>query len=190
MKPIYLMFTGLSLSGKTWLFNKIQEKFPNVFFPLDSRSIHDYLNQFEVFQDDMSVDGRAYKMRQEATDTFQKDIVSVIAQNGYSIAHDSCNRVKKDREERLNLVKKLSPGIKTALLYVNPPRKSVLESAKREDAGLIAKGRDGVWVNLYNKQIETYEQPDINEADHFFEFDGSNEKDVLKFLGNILNEVV
>ncbi len=181
------MFTGLSLSGKTWVFKKIEEKFPNRFFPLDSRSLHDYLNQFEVFKDDNTIEGRAFVMRQEATDSIQRDIVGVIAKHGYCIAHASCNRSEKDRRERLEEVKKLNPEIKTVILYVNTPKEIVLDRAKKEDVRLISLGKSPAWVDLFNKQVETYEPPKKDESDFLLEFNGDNLEDVIEKIKEILS---
>lgn len=181
------MFTGLSLSGKTWLFNKINSKFQNRFFPLDSRSIHDYLNQFDVFKDDNTVEGRAYIMRQEATDSIQRDIVGVIAKHGYNIAHDSCNRLKKDRKDRLDQVIKLNPELKTVIIYVNTDREIILNRAKDEDLRLEKLGKPKAWEELFKKQNETYEPPSKDECNYLLEFNGSNEGEILAELEKILS---
>lgn len=187
MTPIYLMFTGLSLSGKTRLFKKIDEEFPKRFFPLDSRSIHDYLNQFEIFKDGNTVDGSSFVMRQEATDALQKELVGVITKHGFSIAHDSCNRLEKDRRERLEGVKKLIPGLKTVILYVNTPKEIVLERAIKEDQRLKSLGNPPAWEELYNKQVQTYEKPNNNESEYLIEFNGKNLDEVLNTLKDILS---
>lgn len=182
------MFCGLSLSGKTFLANKIVDKYPNMFFPMDSRSIHTYLNQFEVFKDDNSIKGKSYEMREKMTNAFQKDIINIISEYGHSIMHDSCNRKVEERESTFKLVKSINPDVKTLLVYVNPEREIIKSRAIEEDKQLIKKGNKAVWEELFNKQVESFDVPDSSETDFFFESDGNNVDELLGYLGNILSK--
>lgn len=187
MNPIYLMMTGYSLSGKTFLVNKIIKKFPKTFYIIDTRSIHDYLNKYDIFLDDNAINGRAYNMRQDATDTIQRDLITVITKNGYSIVHDSCNRIKKEREETLKLVKEKSPDIKTVIIYVNTGQDIVKKRSQELDKKVIEiEKKEPVWEKLIDKQIETYEKPSKDECDYYLEYNGKNEAEIISSLSDIL----
>lgn len=150
MKPIYLMMSRYSLSGKTYLVDKLIKKFPKTFYIIDTRSLHDYLNKYDIFLDDNTVEGRAYQMRQEATDAIQKELISVITKNGYSIIHDSCNRKKNERFDTLKLVKEKSPGIETVIIYVNTGKDIVRKRSDVLDKKVIEIEKKGSCLEKFN----------------------------------------
>lgn len=182
----YLFTVGFSLSGKTWLVNKIKERYPKRFETVETRSIHDFLNTMEAFKDDNTISGGSYGLRQEATFEIRKGLISLFAKNGINIIQDSCNQVNKDRQERLDLVKSVIKDVKTVLIFVNTGINVIEKRADDEDRKLIGQGKPAAWRDLIEKQKERMEIPSKDEVDLFIEYDGSNWGEVLKKLDKIL----
>jgi hypothetical protein len=182
------MAVGFSLSGKTKIIKKILKKYPKKFFVIDTRSIHDYLNkQYDLFQDNNTVDESIYKTRQRATDAMQLELLKVMVEDGFSIIKDSCNQVRADRKKQFEIVKSINPKIKTVILYVNPSEKELLETISKYDQKLLKKGQKPTWIDLYQKvQKERMQIPTRAEADFFIEFDRHNEKSVLSEIESIV----
>ncbi|MCK9368922.1 ATP-binding protein [Candidatus Dojkabacteria bacterium] len=187
MKTIFLMMVGYSLSGKTTIVKQIAQRYPKRFFVLDTRPIHDYLNTIDIFQDDNSVNGPAYQLRQDSTDAIQDALLSTIGKKGISVISNSCNQVKKERKERLSLMKRLVPNMKSVILFVYPNENLVLERAKKEDEALIVQGKKPVWMDLHKKQIERMEFPTKEEANYLLEYNGNNLEEILSELEKIIN---
>jgi gluconate kinase len=187
MKTIFLMMVGYSLSGKTTIVKQIIEKYPKKFFVIDSRRIHDYLNTIDIFQDDNSITGPAYKLRQESTDSIQNALLISLGKNGISIISNSCNQVKRERREKISLLKNLVPNMKSVILFVYPNENIVLERAKKEDEALIVQGKKPVWIDLHNEQIKRMEFPTKEEANFLLEYNGNNIEEILLQLEKIVN---
>ena len=187
MKTIFLMMVGYSLSGKTTIVNIIKQRYSKRFIVLDTRGIHDYLNTIDIFQDGNSTEGSAYQLRQDTTDAIQEAMVSVLCRKGVSVILDSCNQIKKERKERISLMKGLVPSMKSVILFVYPNEKVVLERIKKEDDALIAQGKEPVWGELHKKQIERMEFPTKEEASYLLEYNEDNLEEILSELEKIIN---
>jgi len=181
------MLVGYSLSGKNTLTSKIVKKFPKSFFVLSTRSIHDYLNTNEIFQDDYSVEGESYKLREECSDAIGNSLLTVLGKHNLSVISNSCNQVQKERKERIDTIKNLIPDLQTVILFVNPKEEVLLKRIKKEDDALREQSRKPVWEELYKKQITRMEVPTKEEADVFIEYNCENDTEVLESLGKIIN---
>jgi len=183
---IYLYTVGLSLSGKTWLVEKIKEAFPNKFAVIKSRSIHDMLNSMQPFKDDNSVDGESYEMRGEFTKEIRMLLIELFAKEGIDIIQDSCNLKKEERLRRVEGVKGIVPQVKTVLIYVDTDQEIVKERAKKEDD----KNGNTIWMELFNKQIDEIEVPESSDANHFIHYDGSNWSEVIEEISRMVEDGV
>lgn len=180
---IYLFTVGMSLSGKSWLVDKIQESFPKRFAVVDSRNIHDMLNKIGPFIDDNSTSGPSYDLRQKFTKEIRTLLIKLFAENNIDIIQDSCNLEKKARQERTSAVRKVVPNVKTILIYVNTSKEVIKSRAIKEDR----KENKTVWQDLYNKQLEKFEIPSKDEADFFIEYNGKDWEPVIAEISKILN---
>jgi hypothetical protein len=184
---VYYIFTvGLSLSGKTWLINKIKKRYPRKFEVIETKAIHDYLNTMDIWKDDNTVHGESYELRQEATKVIRDSLVKVFSKREINLIQDSCNLLARDRAERLKSVKKIARKARSILIYVNPERKVIEGRAKREDAKLLKEGDRAAWHDLYLKQVEHFEKPGKKEANYFIEYDGKDWQSVIKKLERIV----
>ena len=181
------MMVGYSLSGKTTIVNLIKQRYPKKFIVLDTRGIHDYLNTIDIFQDGNSIDGSAYQLRQDSTDAIQNAMISVLGRNGICVILNSCNQVKRERKEKISLMKSLVPKMKSVILFVYPNEKVVLERIKKEDDALVAQKREPVWMALHKKQIERMEFPTKEEANFLLEYNGNNLEEILSEVEKIIN---
>ena len=180
------MMVGYSLAGKTTIVKTITDKHPKKFFVINTRPIHDFLNTIDIFQDGNSIEGSAYNLRQESTDAIQNALLGVLGKNGISVVLNSCNQVKSERKEKISLMKRLVPGMKSVILFVYPNEKIVLERIKKEDDGLVAQGREPVWMDLHKKQLERMEFPTKYEANYLLEYNGENLEQILSELEKIM----
>ncbi|MCC7290105.1 hypothetical protein IT417_02560 [bacterium] len=186
----YLFTVGYSLSGKTWLVDKIKGSFPGKFESVETRSMHDFLNTMDLFKDDNTVDGTSYEIRQEATYELRKTMIEFLAKKAVNIIQDSGNQIKKDRQERVGAVKDVVEYVKTILIFVNPDMKVIEKRAIEADKRLVEEGKLETWVKLIEKQKERMEVPTTSEADYFLEYNGNDWESVISKLKNILNAPV
>jgi uridine kinase len=191
MRQIFLMTVGFSLSGKTTIINKILEQFPKRFFTIDTRSIHDYLNQkYDLFLDNNTIDEPIFKTRQRATDAMQRELLRVMIEDGFSIIKDSCNQVREERKVQFELAKSINPEIKTLILYVNPKESELLKTIAEYDNRLLEKGEKPAWMDLYEKVQKTrLEMPTKDESEYFVEYNRDNEKSVLEQINNLIKSI-
>ncbi len=183
---IYLFTVGLSLSGKSWLVEKIKERFPKSFITIESRSIHDMLNTIEPFQDDNSPKGSSYELRQEFTKEIRELLIKLFAKEGLNIIQDSCNLKKEERQRRVLAVREIVPDVKIFLIFVDTHKKEIERRANDLDK---EKG-NGVWKDLFIKQIEEFDIPTKEEADFFIHYNGKDWESVIEKISQVLEDEV
>lgn len=190
MKQIFIMLVGFSLSGKSTLAKKIQEKFPHKFTRIDSDTIHDFLNEtYPIFQDDRTIQGKSFELRQKATRAIHKALIETLLQEGYSIILDSCNLTRERRREILDKVKEINKDIITVILEIQISEKKLYKNLQRADQKNLEKGEKPTWVDLYKKiQKDKFEKPQEKEADYFLAYTEENEQDILNNLKKIEEE--
>lgn len=133
MKRAFIMMNGFSRSGKSTLAKRIVLKTPEL-IRIDSDDIHDFLNKtYPVFQDEDSIDGQSYDLRQLTTKRIQITLFSVLLENGKSIIHDSCNLKKETRQKVLDLVKKIDKDIVTIVIQHKIAEKALYKNIAKAD---------------------------------------------------------
>lgn len=170
------MMSGFSQSGKSTLSKKIMEEFPEFFNRIDADSIHDFLNKtYPAFQDDNTIEGRSFQLRQQATTAIRAALIELLIRNGNSIIFDSCNAIKNKRNAILAKVKEINKNIKTVIVYIKISEEQLISNLKKADCKKIENGEKPAWVDLYEKiQKKEFEEPQESEADRFIIFDGDN----------------
>lgn len=166
-KQTLLLMRGFSKSGKTTLARKIEKHFPDTFVRINSDSIHAFLNTtYTVFQDDNTVSGRAYELRDKATKAVQEALLKVLLQQGISVIYDACNNQKKKRAKYIRLAHRISPNIRVGIININIPEKDLIRRLEIADDESIASGGNRVWLDLYEKvQKPAFVEPAEAEAD-------------------------
>ncbi len=183
---IFIMMVGFSQAGKSTLAKKIAKEFDLV--RIDSDSIHDFLNKtYKVFQDDKTIKGKSYDLRQKLTYEIKEDLIKELIKNGNSIILDSCNLSKISRSELLKLVKKIQKNITTIIVFVNIPELILYKNLRQADKNKKLRGQKTAWLDLYEKlQKNKLDKPSKNEADYFFIYNYSQDKFILEQLGGII----
>jgi predicted kinase len=182
------MLVGFSLSGKSNLAKKIQENSPGKFTKIDSNSIHDFLNKtYSVFQDDNTIYGKSFELRQRTTKAIHNALLSTLFQEGYSVILDSCNLARERRDKIITKIKKINKNIATIVLYNQIPEEQLHKNLRKADQRNLERGKKPVWVDLYEKvQKPRLEEPQEDEADHFFTCTRGNLKGVFDNLKKIV----
>lgn len=191
MYQYYIITVGYSLSGKTTLIKKLDLVFKSYNFPIfyvDTRSIHDYLNKnYQIFQDDNSVNSKNYKLRQDATDGIQQALLKAMLDNGYNVLKDSCNLSLDDRQKQYQIVRKINSEIKIVMIYANPIEKDLIRNIQKCDTELIENKKAPVWLDLYEKQKKRINIPSKEEVDIFIEYNWQNYEEVEKKIINFIS---
>jgi len=182
------MMSGFSLSGKTFLAEKIEKRFPKTFVIIDSRAILDFLNdKFPLFQDDNTVYGPSYDIRQKASVAIRRAFLDTIVGEGYSIISDSCNSTVEKRQKILKEIKKTTPKVKTIIIHVDISEEKLLKRLKKFDGEKVKNGEKPAWVNLYTEiQKKQFEKPTKSEADVLINYIAGEEEKVLRQLEEIM----
>ena len=77
------MLVGFSRSGKSVLADEIMKHFPRL-TKIDSDTIHSFLNNtYSVFDDDATIGGKSYDLRQKTTEAIRKALASILITNSY-----------------------------------------------------------------------------------------------------------
>ncbi len=175
------MLVGFSQSGKSTLSEKIQEKFPNKFIRIDPDSIHDFLNKtYPIFQDDNTIQGKSFALRQNATETIKSALCDVLLKEGHSIILDSCNLARAERKELLAKTKEINKDISVVILYVQIPEAELYKRLRDADRRNIKGGEKPTWVDLYEKiQKDKLDVPQKTEGDYFLIYSGENLRAIL-----------
>ena len=181
MSQVFIMLVGFSQSGKSTLSEKIQEAFPNKFIRIDPDSIHVFLNKtFPIFQDDNTIQGKSFALRQKATEVIKNTLCDVLLKEGYSIILDSCNLVRTERKALLTKAKKINKDISTIILDVQIPEAQLYKRLRDADQRNVEKGEKPAWIDLYEKiQKNKLVTPQETEGDYFLIYSGKNLQTVL-----------
>ena len=181
MNQVFILMNGYSKSGKTTLVNKILETFPKVFVSIDTTKIHDFLNHnYPIFQDDQSITGNAYDLRDKTTKAMQKTMQNTLLKEGVSYIDDSCNSKLEKRQEILSSVRSLKPNIVTMIISVQISEIELLKRLQTLDDEAESRGNKRVWVELYEKvQKPATVVPTAQEANH--------DKEILDKIRKVLN---
>ena len=171
------MLVGFSRSGKTTLAKKIINNFPEL-VRIDSDSILEFLNNtYPLFQDDNTVRGKAYEIRQKSNKAMQEALISVLLKYNYSILLDSNNGRKYIREKILKTVQNINSEIKTIIIRHRIDEKVLYCNIKKADQ----KKGDNIWKDLYEKvQKSNFDEPVTNEADYFLVHTNNTEEIISK----------
>lgn len=182
MKQMIIVMNGYSKSGKTTLVNKILKKFPKKFVSIDSAKIHDFLNQnYPVFQDDWSVSGEAYNLRDKATKAIQETLQNTLIKEGISYIDNSCNSTVEKRKKIIDKAKSLNSNIVTVIICVQISEKKLLQRLKALDDETASRGSKRVWVELYEKvQKPAMKVPTPKEADYVLFYSGANSGEIIE----------
>lgn len=190
MKQIFIMLVGFSRSGKSTLVKKILKTFPNRFVRINSDTIHAFLNKtYPIFQDDNTIQGKSYELRQEATKVIYNALLDVLLKNGHSVILDSCNLSREKRGKIITNVKKINKGIKIVIIYNEISEDQLYKNLRKADQQLVQKGAKPTWVDLYKKiQKPKFEKPQKIEADHLFVYTRKDAKDIFNQLKIIITK--
>ena len=183
------MLVGFSGSGKSTVTTKIKEAFPGVLNRIETNQIHDFVNQTfpESFNDDLTITGESYELRQKTTKAIQKSLFEIFIKEKRSVIIDSCNLDKGQREKILSSAKKLNPNIKTILIYVKIEEKELLNLLIKSDDRYKEEGIKPTWVDLYEKiQKDKFEKPTKSEADYYIKYTRDNISEVIAKLKEII----
>ncbi|MBT4850195.1 AAA family ATPase [Candidatus Parcubacteria bacterium] len=177
MKQALIILNGFSRSGKTTLAKKINKAVPEL-IKIDSDSILNFLNKnYPVFQDNNSVDGPAYIIRQKSNKAIQKALISTLLAERYSVLLDSNNGRKKVRDKILGIIKKSNKKIKTIIIRHKITEEKLYKNIERFDKKIGGHG----WKDLYEKiQKPSFDEPKNNEADYLLIHDKNTEEIILK----------
>ena len=188
IKQIFIMMVGFSQSGKTTLAKKIAKEFARFFIRINSDSIHDFLNKnYNVFQDDKTITGKGYDLRQKTTSAIKKVLIKELIASHYSVILDSCNLAKAGRLELLKSVKKIKNNIVTVIILVKIPETILYKNLRQADKRKKDRGEKAVWVDLYEKvQKDKFVRPNKNEVDYLLIYNYLKEKSVLKKIKKII----
>lgn len=178
MSQVFVMLNGFSKSGKTVLAERICQTFPRTIVRIDSATIHDFLNsKYDIFKDDNSIFGSAFKLRDKSTKALQDAIIDVLVTNGVNVILDACNSKAEKRERIINKIKHLSPNCKTMIISIDVDEVNLLKRLNDLDDESEASGNKRVWVDLYQKvQKPSFSAPKIDEADVVIKYTGSIEE--------------
>lgn len=182
------MMNGFSLSGKTYLAKKIEKKFPRTFVRIDSTTIHDFLNrEYPLFDDDKTVIGQSFDLRQKATKAVQKAFMESVVGEGCSVILDSCNSTYEKRQKILNNIRKVAPKAVTIIIHIDISEEKLLKRLKRHDREKVKNGETPAWVDLYTQiQKKQFKKPKKGESDYLINFKGGEESKVFAQLEKIL----
>ena len=181
--------SGFTHSGKSYLAEKIANSFPYLQFNIvNSEAIHNFLNStYPVFQDDNTIKGKSFNIRQETTKNIQKELIKTFAKYNINTIIDSCNSTLKKRKTLIDTVKSANPDIKTIIIYVSTPENVILERLQDSDRKNISKGEKPAWVDLYLKvQKPNFEKPTETEADFLIIHKGKLDE-TLNYLKKVIN---
>jgi predicted kinase len=167
-RPIFVMLVGFTHSGKTHL----AEHSPLLreMFRINSRHVHELLNkEFDFLQDDNTIEGQAYQLRQELTQEVRLRLFKKALADGQAILSDSANIRKEDRTARLALAKQYNYA--TVIVWVQCVQSVVLGRLLDSDDAALAQDEQPTWINLYERvQVPRFEVPTEDEADELIIF--------------------
>lgn len=167
-RKIFVMLVGYSLSGKSWFIRHHSQL--SRFFQVDTRKIHDLLNQsFRILQDGKTTSGSGYWPRQFLTRTVRESVFEKAGRIGMATVSDSANLVREERQKRLQAFRRW--GYETAIVHVACPKERLMERLEALDAQRQARGEAPTWVRLYEDvQKNRFNPPQRGEADHIYLF--------------------
>ncbi|MFA6307467.1 MAG: AAA family ATPase [Patescibacteria group bacterium] len=181
MKQLFIMLIGFSRSGKTTLAKKIIENIKDLVL-IDSDSIHLFLNNtYPLFQDNDTIEGQSYEIRQKTTKAIQEALISTLLKDGHSILLDANNGKKEVRETILKTVKNINPEIQTILLRHKIDEKILYKNIKKADQ--IKGGY--TWKDLYEKiQKPNFDEATKDETNYLL-IHTNNTADIINEIKNI-----
>lgn len=183
-----IVMTGFSKSGKTTLVDQLLQDFPNTFVAIDSAKIHNFLNStYYAFQDDNTIMGSSYKLREDATKKIQGLLQEVLVENNFNVIDDSVNSTKQKRAHIISQAKELDPEIRTLIIYIKISEPVLLSRLIELDEEKARVGQKKSWVDLYYKiQKPIFYEPQSNEADHIFVYTPDKYPELIKLIQSML----
>ncbi len=171
---------GFTHVGKTTVANGLQEKIPGL-VKVETNKIHDIINpQFAELQDDNTVTGSGYWLREAVTADLKQDVMMQLCQDKWWIIDDDANLQKTDRSIIFDIPRRFD--YKTALLWLNIPEKIFLERLREADEETMSRGNTPPWVDLYERiQKPRFQKPIPDESDLLLVF-GKNKGIVNKTM--------
>lgn len=111
------------------------------------------------------------------------DLITEFMAEGQSVIVDSAGKTKEKRKHRIVIARAACPDVKYLLIEILTNEEVVLQRlAARED------DNNQRWVETYtNRWKPMYEQLTSDEADFLLVYDGSNEEEILKKVGELLD---
>lgn len=190
MSQTFIMMMGFSRSGKTTLAKQIEAEFPDKFTRIDADTIHDFLNTtYPVFQDDHTIIGQSFELRQKATKAIREVLIETILESGHSVIMDSTNLANGSRKAVLARVKAIDLKISTIIVSAEIPEAKLYENLRQEDQKNIDRGEKATWVELYEKiQKPKFEKPNRVEADLVLNYTGENIQPIIDALNQLINQ--
>lgn len=187
-KPLVIIMSGFSRSGKTTLAKKIEKEYLPKFARIDSSGIHDYLNRtFPLFLDDNTIGGEGFDLRNTTTGYIREGLIKSFSKAGISLILDSVHTTKEKREKVKEYLKEFYDDFITVIIHIDISEDKLYEYLKEEDRQNIERGEKAAWVDLYESiQKDDYERPTKDEVDYLFRYDGSNEGEILDELNKIV----
>lgn len=174
----YFMATvGFTHVGKSTVACQLQNEFPHL-VAVESDKIHDVINNiFPKLDDDKTVKGSAYWLRQVITRDLRIQLIGDLCKKDWWIINDSANLVRRERQQRISVPEEW--GYKTALIWVSCPEKEILRRIKQEED-------PHVWRELYEKiQKPRFEPPEKEEADLLLILESSHDSVEEKILPHL-----
>lgn len=174
MKQIFIMLVGFSRSGKTTLADKIIKALPEL-TKIDSDSILEFLTKtYPIFQDDNSITGTSYQLRQISNKYMQIGLISALLENGHSVLLDSCNIKMDIRKKILAKAKKANTNIQTIIIRHKIDETILYKNIKMADDSLAS---DHNWQDVYEKiQKPNFDEPKKDEADYLLLHENNTEQ--------------
>lgn len=168
----FVMMVGFSKSGKHTLIDS--DPTLRRFLRIDTDLIHQYLNQrFQSLQDDFTITGPAYLLRQYYTKIVRDRISKFALCAGIGIISDSCNLRRSDRKKRLKEAKR--HGYQTMIVWVMCDEQELLRRLDEADDKKVSNGQKPAWRDLYFRvQKPRFERPLTKEADRFIVENGES----------------
>jgi predicted kinase len=150
---------GFSLSGKTTVAKLIEAKLPNPKIRLDTSRVHDFLNSYPIFQDDNTITGKSFDLRQSCSKAIKKGLLTELAKASVNIIDDAANLTRKERQDKVKLIHKINPSYKFIYITIDISELDLLKRLSKFDAKNIQKGHKPAWGDLYFKIQKPQYQP-------------------------------